>query len=300
MTTYSSAGPTVAWTDITDAMIAEAAPGSPELMKALRDNNVYLQEIAANSTSYTAELAHEHRGNQDGYAAPAQSPNLIRNATPNSRSDEKGTWERSGWSAILPNETGGGLKSQSSGAWAYHRIGGALAGRMRHVWGRGAPGVVSLFARAPAAVPTKGHFSFGIVGTQGGSSKFVGEENIAITADIGTSGAGSFGSGMRATAHFTDLATTWTRYWCRIENLFAESGELKYLITTDSSFDVEVYVTAMCLTPGRALYPFSYCSMEKISGVGIRHYAWTNLPDEDVPMLSYEDNVTNAVELKAL
>lgn len=261
---------TYSWTDIADADIDSESPITSTLITALRNNIITVDEQV--SYGYTRASAHAHNGTDSAPITPQHGHNLLLHSGPTSTNNNAGHWSTSG----VTNDRDNGYSMSSSGSYFSQKVpAGAnnLAATMKQVWGsNGCNFVGSLYAKSAAAL-TSGNVRFGLCDGNDGTA---------------------FITGARVTIDYTDLSTTWKRFWFTMSAVAGSlTTDLRCVGRVNSAMSATCYFGGFMLYPGSILIPYMPCPVDEEHTEFLQH-AYS------IPFWDWTISMTSATKLTAV
>lgn len=307
----SERDPEIYWTDMSDSeWQAQHAPWSAGWLATLARNTECHKRVLYGTGSYTGEIPHDHMTGESAPLSPAVGVNLVQASCPattltgGSGLDlEDGVWTASGFTIALRVDVGivatfgedsRAVEGGTRGGYITQRLMTLGGGKQAQLFGQGVDLVCAVFARVTKA-SSRGTLQFGL------SSE---RDSVAVqdaSSSLSVEGPGEFGPRASGVIHYTDLNTSWKRFFIRIKNAGTEMpGDVRLTLSVLQSFSEKVQLSGFTATPGRRLYPWSSSpgDVPKTPAV-FGHAGWQNMP-EDIPLLDWAVSMDNAIELEPI
>lgn len=280
------------WIEITDADCAAAVAAPAQFFAALHNNAEYIKAGLYGEGSYVGAYPHDHDGAEDAAIAQSRGFNLLVNSAPWAGETLWFTQEVTGdWlfdRKITKVSENGFLFNGVEGATAQQICPpkGADPGNLsntqhkfydicKSIYGGDARMTVSLYAKLVTHVPTVGSISFGM-----------------------SDGETNFAEDCRATFHWSDLSTSWQRFYAFVTLRDIRDGA-RFIVVQTEAQDCATYITAMQVSPGHRLTYWEPGRLDK-SRAGDEHANWTGYGIKTVPLWEKATSITNAIKLEAV
>lgn len=276
--------PTYAWVLPDPAWEYGAGIQWPSTMAtAVRNNLIHLEEWLGHS--FTAVQNHDHDNANSAFVDPWLADNLILNPCPTAIVVGLGEVDIKFWTrshdyitAVGTNYSGVLLPGQEDES-LYQIMGYDEEDlRSQGLFGSRAFGsrvgttfVCSMYAKA-TAVPTAGLIAFGLA-------------DGSITEHM---------DGCALQVDFTDLETTWKRFWGRMTISTKRQEDMRFLIHVKRKLTAGIHVSGFMVHIGKRLLPFTWPNI-----LGMMHDGYANI-SRKVPVWDKSIALTNAVQLTAV
>lgn len=248
-----------AWVAITDAQIDADSPGRQEVFDALRARVDHLMEVAWGS-GQPRDVPHQHAGFYGGAINAVCSANFLRNSLVDSDATE-------GW-----DETGASLTGDSG-----YRIQDAND------------------RVAQAVLESASNAMFGSDGNDWCLSFFAKSDGaqLAGTCYVGLSNASTFIAGCRATLAFSNLSTSWRRFYILVSDKLGGATDAHVQWVVNAGFTDSFVICGFDLRIATELQQFGISPNDYSD-----HETWERLADQ-VPIFDTTIAIDNAVNLSS-
>ena len=302
--------PELFWTDMSDSeWSAQNAPWSPAWVATLARNTECHKRALYGLGSYLGDVPHDHQTGETAHMSPAVGVNVVQASCPaltvdpgEIEGERENVWAASGFSIqVLKNiwfatygEDRRAAEGGAAGGYLTQRLYALGGGRQSAMFGSGTDMVLAVFVRAQGTL-SRGSAQFGLSGGREGKAIVDAETDYQIE------GPGEFGFRSSGVIHYTDLSTTWARFYVRVNTARSGiAGDVRLTVSVAQGFDEKIEITGFTASHGRRLYPWAPSPGDlPQTPYSFGHAGWNNMP-RDVPLLDWAISMDNAIKMEPI